>query len=66
MSDALESTSGGFLGPSMVGYFKQLTGSDSSAFLCLAGIASAGILVCLTVRQATVFKPWRPTSPTEI
>jgi hypothetical protein len=32
-------TSGGFFGPSIVGFLKQTTGSDSGAFLGLAGLA---------------------------
>jgi nitrate/nitrite transporter NarK len=50
-------TSGGFFGPRIIGYFKQLTGVDGGAFLGLAALSLAGILVCLTVRQSTAFKP---------
>src|SRR5581483_11140348 len=50
-------TSGGFFGPSLIGYFKQLTGSDGGAFLGLAALSFAGILVCVAIRQSAVFKP---------
>lgn len=49
--------SGGFFGPSLVGYLKQATGSYSGAFVGLAGLSLAGLLVCLAVRQLPSFKP---------
>jgi nitrate/nitrite transporter NarK len=49
-------TSGGFFGPSLVGYLKQITGVDAGAFIGLAALSFAGALVCLMVRQAPVFK----------
>jgi ACS family tartrate transporter-like MFS transporter len=50
-------TSGGFFGPSIVGYLKQMTGTDSGAFVGLAALSFAGASVCLAFRQAAAFKP---------
>jgi ACS family tartrate transporter-like MFS transporter len=50
-------TSGGFFGPSIIGFLKQTTGSDSGAFLGLAGLALIGALVCIGLRQMAVFTP---------
>ena len=50
-------TTGGFFGPSIIGYLKQTTGSDSGAFLGLAGLALLGAFVCIGLRQATAFRP---------
>jgi MFS transporter, ACS family, tartrate transporter len=44
-------TSGGFFGPSIIGFLKQTSGGDSSAFLGLAGLALFGALVCIGLRQ---------------
>ena len=52
-------TSGGFFGPSIIGFLKQTTGSDSGAFLGLAGLALLGALVCIGLRQAAAFSPSR-------
>jgi MFS family permease len=53
-------TSGGFFGPSIIGFLKQTTGSDSGAFLGLAGLALLGALVCLGLRQTAAFGYLRP------
>lgn len=50
-------TTGGFFGPTIVGYFKQLTGSDTGAFLGLAAISFTAIVVCLVARQSAALKP---------
>ena len=50
-------TTGGFFGPSIIGYLKQTTGSDSGAFLGLAGLALLGALVCIGLRQTAAFSP---------
>jgi ACS family tartrate transporter-like MFS transporter len=50
-------SSGGFFGPSILGFLKQTTGSDYSAFLGLAGLALVGSVVCIGLRQMAVFKP---------
>jgi len=52
-------TSGGFFGPSIIGFLKQATGGDSGAFLGLAGLAFLGALVCMGLRQTTAFRPDR-------
>jgi ACS family tartrate transporter-like MFS transporter len=52
-------TTGGFFGPSIIGFLKQTTGSDAGAFLGLAGLALVGSLVCIGLRQMTEFQPNR-------
>ena len=60
-------TSGGFFGPSIIGFLKQTTGSDSGAFLGLAGLALLGALVCLGLRQTAALNPnRRPVSAAPI
>lgn len=50
-------SSGGFFGPSLIGFLKQTTGSDLGAFLGLAALALVGGLVCAGLRQIAAFKP---------
>jgi MFS transporter, ACS family, tartrate transporter len=50
-------SSGGFFGPSILGFLKQRSGSDAGAFFGLAGLALLGSLVCIGLRQMAVFKP---------
>jgi len=50
-------SSGGFFGPSIIGYLKQTTDSDVGAFLGLAAIALLGTLVCLGLRRMPSLKP---------
>jgi len=50
---------GGFFGPSIIGFLKQTTGGDAGAFFGLAGLALVGSLVCIGLRQTTVFRPSR-------
>jgi MFS transporter, ACS family, tartrate transporter len=52
-------TTGGFFGPSIIGFLKQTTGSDSGAFLGLAGLALLGAFVCIALRQTAAFNPSR-------
>jgi nitrate/nitrite transporter NarK len=52
-------TSGGFFGPSIIGFLKQTTGSDSGAFLGLAGLALLGAIVCLGLRRTAALSPHR-------
>jgi MFS family permease len=52
-------TTGGFFGPSIIGFLKQTTGSDSGAFLGLAGLALLGAFGCIQLRQAVAFNPSR-------
>jgi ACS family tartrate transporter-like MFS transporter len=49
-------SSGGFFGPSIVGFLKNSTGSDSGAFFGLAGLAIAGVIVCTGLRRRPEFK----------
>jgi ACS family tartrate transporter-like MFS transporter len=53
-------TTGGFFGPSIVGLLKDLSGSDTGAFVGLAALALAGTLLCLALRHA---QPFRRTAP---
>jgi len=50
-------TSGGFFGPSIIGWLKQNTGSDTGAFLGLAGLALLGALVCMALRRTAALGP---------
>jgi MFS transporter, ACS family, tartrate transporter len=50
-------TSGGFFGPSIIGFLKQTTGGDSGAFLGLALLALLGALVCVALRQKLPSRP---------
>ena len=50
-------SSGGFFGPSIVGFLKQKTGGDAGAFFGLAALAFIGSLVLIGLRQLAVFKP---------
>lgn len=52
-------TTGGFFGPSIIGFLKQTTGGDSGAFLGLAGLALLGALICIGLRQTIAFSPSR-------
>jgi MFS transporter, ACS family, tartrate transporter len=49
-------SSGGFLGPSLIGYVKRATGRDGAAFLTLAGVGILGSLICIWLRQTARFK----------
>jgi MFS transporter, ACS family, tartrate transporter len=49
-------TIGGFVGPSIVGILRDLSGSDTGAFIGLAALSLAGALVCLALRQAQPFR----------
>jgi ACS family tartrate transporter-like MFS transporter len=48
-------TFGGFFGPSIVGVLKQITGTDSGAFLGLASLSVVGAFVCWGLRRAAPF-----------
>jgi ACS family tartrate transporter-like MFS transporter len=50
-------STGGFFGPSIVGFLKQRTGGDAGAFFGLAALAFVGSLVLIGLRQLAVFKP---------
>jgi MFS transporter, ACS family, tartrate transporter len=49
-------TSGGFFGPSIIGFLKDRIHSDSAAFLGLAVLALFGAIVCIGLRRAA-FRP---------
>jgi len=53
-------SSGGFFGPSLIGFAKSTTGSDIGAFLTLAGVGVFGCLVCLGLRRTVQFKRFSP------
>jgi ACS family tartrate transporter-like MFS transporter len=55
-------TTGGFFGPSIVGLLKELSGSDTGAFVGLAVLALAGTLMCLALRHAQPFRRGAPAS----
>jgi ACS family tartrate transporter-like MFS transporter len=49
-------SSGGFFGPSIIGYLKQATGNDVAAFVTLAVFGAVGCCIGLVLRQRTVVK----------
>jgi MFS transporter, ACS family, tartrate transporter len=49
-------SSGGFFGPSLIGFVKSATGGDGAAFLTLAAIGIIGALICMWLRQTSYFK----------
>ena len=57
-------TTGGFVGPSLVGILKQVTGGDAGAFVGLAVLSLAGSLVCYRLRRAAAFN--LTTASTEV
>jgi MFS transporter, ACS family, tartrate transporter len=50
-------STGGFFGPSILGYLKQTTGSDVDAFLALAALGLLGACVCLGLRRLPTLRP---------
>jgi len=50
-------STGGFIGPNLIGILKQTTRSDVGAFLGLAALAALGTLVCLGLRRLPSLKP---------
>jgi ACS family tartrate transporter-like MFS transporter len=46
---------GGFVGPSLTGWFKDATGSTSGAFLVLTGVSLSAAALCLVLRQQPAF-----------
>lgn len=49
-------STGGFAGPSVIGYLKRSTGGDMGAFLVLAGIGVLGCISCLCLRRLAVLR----------
>ena len=58
-------TTGGFFGPTIVGFLKQTTGGDAGAFFGIAALALLGGFVLLALRQVGVFRPARRLMGTE-
>jgi len=48
---------GGFVGPTVVGFFRQTAIGDTGAFLGIAALALVGSLVCVALRQLTLLGP---------
>ena len=46
---------GGIVGPTLVGWFKDATGSTSGAFLLLAGVSLIAAVLCLVLRRQPAF-----------
>jgi len=46
---------GGFLGPSLIGWFKDATGSTSGAFLILAAVSASAATLCMAIRRHPAF-----------
>lgn len=55
-------STGGFFGPSIIGYGKEVTGNDTGAFAALALIGLAGCCVCWALSRSTSFKRARPAT----
>ena len=56
---------GGFVGPTLVGWFKDATGSTRGAFLPLAALSLGASVLCLALRRQAVFaSSARTTGPT--
>jgi MFS family permease len=56
-------SSGGFFGPSVVGFFRALGGGDTGAFYALAALALLGCAACLGLRRLKTFRPGIVASP---
>jgi ACS family tartrate transporter-like MFS transporter len=46
---------GGFVGPSLIGWFKETTGSTSGAFLILAAVSASAAALCIAIRRHPAF-----------
>jgi ACS family tartrate transporter-like MFS transporter len=46
---------GGFFGPSLIGWFKDRTGSTSGAFLTLAAVSMAAAALSIAIRRHPAF-----------
>jgi MFS transporter, ACS family, tartrate transporter len=53
-------SSGGFFGPTIVGFFRESTGGNARAFWGLAGLALLGTALCMGLGRMTLFRPARP------
>jgi MFS transporter, ACS family, tartrate transporter len=52
-------SSGGFFGPSIIGFLRHATGSDFGGLLTLAGLELFGAIVCVSLRRIAVLAPVR-------
>jgi len=50
-------SSGGFFGPTIIGFFRDRTGSNTGAFLGFSGLALVGSALCLVLRRTSAFRP---------
>jgi ACS family tartrate transporter-like MFS transporter len=50
-------SSGGFVGPTVIGVFKQMANGETGAFLGIAALAFAGSLLCVGLRRLATFRP---------
>ena len=48
---------GGFVGPNLVGWFQEATGSTSGAFLILATLSASAAGLCVAIRRHPAFAP---------
>jgi ACS family tartrate transporter-like MFS transporter len=46
---------GGFFGPSLIGWFKDKSGSTSGAFLILAAVSASAAALCMVIRRHPAF-----------
>ena len=49
-------STGGFVGPSLIGLLKRTTGGDMGAFLTLAGIGALGCICCLRMQRLAALR----------
>ena len=49
-------STGGFVGPSLIGLLKRTTGGDMGAFLTLAGIGALGCICCLCMQRLAALR----------
>jgi ACS family tartrate transporter-like MFS transporter len=50
-------SSGGFFGPTIVGFLKKTSAGESAAFFGIAAVGLVGSLICVVLRRLTVFRP---------
>jgi nitrate/nitrite transporter NarK len=50
-------SSGGFFGPSIIGFFRTLGGSDAAGFYVLTALSLVGATVLLRLRKINAFRP---------
>jgi ACS family tartrate transporter-like MFS transporter len=50
-------SSGGFFGPSLIGFFRTLGGGDAAGYYALGALALTGGAICLVLRRMSAFRP---------